>query len=112
VLNRPSMDKFEPMIKPGGLLIVNSSLVDRKAVRTDIRVIYVDANRLAEEKLGSAKVANMLVLGAYIAATGVVTAEGVKRTMDKKMKDKARFIPMNKAAIDLGIETARAQLDA
>jgi 2-oxoglutarate ferredoxin oxidoreductase subunit gamma len=110
VLNRPSMDKFEPMVKPGGLLIVNSSLVDRKAIRTDIKTIYVDANRLAEEKLGSSKVANMIVLGAYIAATGVVTAEGVKATMEKKMKDKARFLPMNKAAIDLGIETAKAQL--
>jgi 2-oxoglutarate ferredoxin oxidoreductase subunit gamma len=110
VLNRPSMDKFEPMIRKGGILVVNVSLVDRRALRDDLRVIYVDANKLAEERLGSSKAANMIMLGAYIEATGAVTPDGVKATMEKKMKDKARFLPMNRAAVDLGIEIARAQL--
>lgn len=110
VMNLPSMDKFEPMVKSGGILIVNSSLVNRRAVRTDIRVIYVDANKVAEDKLGSSKAANMIILGAYIAATGAVTSDGVKHTMEKKMKDKAKFLPMNRAAIDLGIEIGLAQL--
>ena len=106
VMNRPSMDKFEPLVKAGGLLIVNSSLVDRRAVRTDLDVIYVDANRLAEAELGSNKSANMIVLGAYVGYTGAATADIVKYAMAKKMVGKEKFLPANKAALDIGIRLA------
>ena len=109
VMNRPSMDKFEPMLELGGLRIVNSSLISRKAQREDIDVIYVPANELAESKVGTSKVANMIVLGAYIGRTGAATPEIVKEAMAKKMKGKERFLPMNQAALDLGMEIAAAQ---
>jgi len=109
VMNRPSMDKFEPSVVPGGLLVVNSSLIDRKAYRTDIRVIYVDANKLAEEHLGSSKSANMIILGAYVGATGAVTPEIVKETMAKKMKGKEKFLAANWKALDIGIALARGE---
>lgn len=108
-MNLPSMDKFEPRIKPGGLLIVNSSLISRRATRDDIDVIYVDANRIAEEQVGSPKSANMVVLGAYIGRTGAASPDVVKRAMAKKMIGKERFLPANKQALDLGIELAAAQ---
>ncbi len=109
VMNRPSMDKFEPMLKPGGLLVVNSSLIDRKASRTDIDVIYVDANHLAEHTIKSPRSANMVALGAYIGRTNAATPEIVKEAMAKKMTNKARFLPANKAALDLGISVSREQ---
>ncbi len=105
-LNLPSMDKFEPRIKPGGLLIVNSSLIKRKAERDDIQVLYVPANELAESEIGTVKSANMIVLGAYIGHTGAATSEIVKEAMAKKMVGKERFLPANKAALDLGIKIA------
>ncbi|MFH1465253.1 MAG: 2-oxoacid:acceptor oxidoreductase family protein [Pseudomonadota bacterium] len=106
VMNRPSMDKFEPLVQPGGVLFVNRSLIDREAVRDDIDVIYVDANRLAESEIGTSKAANMIVLGAYIGYTGAATADIVKYAMAKKMVGKEKFLPANKAALDLGIKIA------
>ena len=106
VMNRPSMDKFEPLLKPGGLLIVNSSLIDREAVREDIDVLYVPANHLAESEVGTGKSANMVVLGAYIGFTGAATDEIVKYAMAKKMVGKERFLPANQAALDIGIKMA------
>ncbi len=109
VMNLPSMDKFEPLVVPGGLLVVNASLVPRKAHRTDIEVIYVDCNRLAEEVVGSSRSANMIALGAYIGRTGAATPEIVKHAMAKKMVGKEKFLQANQAALDLGIRIARGE---
>ena len=58
-MNRPSLDKFESHVKPGGVLVINSSLIDRKAERTDIQVVYCDANRIAES-VGNPRVQTLL----------------------------------------------------
>src|SRR5512143_920952 len=70
VMNLPSLDKYEPLVAPGGVLIVNSTLITRRPAREDIRVIEAPANAIAEE-LGSAKLANMVLAGALVEATGV-----------------------------------------
>ena len=57
-MNRPSLDKFEAHVKPGGVLVINSSIIDRKAVRDDITVVYCDANGIAES-IGNPKGANV-----------------------------------------------------
>src|SRR5512141_3505554 len=61
-MNLPSLDKYEPMIKPGGVLVINASMVDRPAKRTDIRVVAIPCNEIAEE-LGSPRLANMVAAG-------------------------------------------------
>ena len=71
VLNLPSYDKYEPLVKPGGLLVVNSSLVTNESRRSDIDVIYVPANAIAEE-WGTPKMLNMAVVGALLAARPVL----------------------------------------
>ncbi|HEX9016611.1 MAG TPA: 2-oxoacid:acceptor oxidoreductase family protein, partial [Chloroflexota bacterium] len=81
-MNRPSFDRFEPAVRPGGVLVVNSSLVDSHSRRDDVRVVEVPANHIAEE-LGSAKVANLVVLGAYVAATGAVDIDSIVRGIEK-----------------------------
>ncbi len=101
VMNRPSMDKFEPMVRRGGLLVVNSSLIHREAERDDLQVFYLEANRLAEEEIGFTKTANMLALGAYIALSGAASPEMVKEAMATKMKGKERYLDFNRAAFDL-----------
>jgi 2-oxoglutarate ferredoxin oxidoreductase subunit gamma len=85
-MNRPSFDRFESAIRPGGVFVVNSSLVDAKASRSDIRVVEVRANAIAEE-LGNEKVANLVALGAYVAAIGVVSTESVLQAIDKVVPD-------------------------
>lgn len=76
IFNMPSMEKYEPLVKAGGTLVYNSSLIDSRPRRTDIKTIAVPANELAQE-LGSERAANMVMLGAMIAATQVLPLKTV-----------------------------------
>lgn len=101
VMNLPSLLKFEAMVSPGGLLIINSSLIPEKAKRTDIRVLEIPANEKATE-LGNDKAANMIMLGAILKETGIVKAETIYEQMEKMFSGrKAKFLPMNKAALEM-----------
>jgi 2-oxoglutarate ferredoxin oxidoreductase subunit gamma len=107
VMNRPSFDKYEKYLKKGGLLVVNSTLIDQKARRDDIDVIYVPANELAEQA-GNVKAANMAALGAYIERSGVVGKKSVIQSLKSIMgKKKAGLIPLNEKALDLGAACAK-----
>ena len=101
VMNLPSLTRFEPMVKPGGLLFLNSSLIPEKAKRDDIRVRYVPANDDAMA-LGNDKAANMVMLGAIIHETGIVEPETVREEIRHMFSGrKEKFLPMNLAAFDL-----------
>ena len=104
VLNEPSLAKFEPTVKPGGLLIINSSLVNSKATRKDIRVMYVPCNEIAGE-IGNPKAMNMVALGAFVAATGAMTIDAIARAMPKVYKKlKPEVIELNVKALKRGAE--------
>lgn len=108
VMNQPSLEKFESAVKPGGVLVVNTSLCEKKATRTDITIVNVAATDIAIE-LGSQKFANMVALGALLGAMPVVDIEMVLKAMLKVMgEDKARFIPANREALKRGMEAAAA----
>ena len=103
-MNLPSLDKFEDTVLPGGRLFINSSLISQKAKRTDIEVHYIPANDIAGE-LGSARVAGMAVLGAYLALSGAVSHDAVLEALKKVLGPrKADMIPVNKAALTRGAE--------
>ena len=105
-LNLPSLNKFQPKLKKGGLLIVNSSLIKNQAYRKDLNLIEVDANTLALQ-LGNLKVANMIMLGAYIGATNVFTKEAVVKVMKKIFSGgKETLIDVNIKALELGMQIA------
>ena len=74
VMNKPSLDKFSPKLKKEGLLILNSSLIDKEPPRSDIKVIRLPANKLAEEA-GNIRSANMVMLGAYLGAKKLTSVE-------------------------------------
>jgi len=100
-MNLPSLIKFEPLVKAGGTLLINSSIVDRKATRTDIRVLEVPTNEIAAE-IGNPRGANMVMLGAAIRATNVVSQNTVERVMREKAftGKKADTIPLNIKAFE------------
>ena len=103
-MNLPSLDKFEPMLHVDGTLLINSSLIDRKPHRTDIKTYYVPCNDIAQE-LGNLKVANMVMVGAIIAASGVVDIDSVISVLAKKIfKNKPQVMPINEQAIRRGLE--------
>ncbi len=109
-MNRPSMELFEKSVVPGGALIYNQSLIDVKPTRTDIKVIAVPSSEIAEQA-GSARAANMVMLGAYTALTGDFSVETLMDALRHKMgPEKEKFMPANQKAIELGIDCVKAQL--
>ncbi len=105
-MNRPALDKFEKTIVPGGSLFINSSIIDRKAERTDINVYYIPCSQIALD-LGNPRVANIAMLGAYVAVTGCVEQESIIEALQHKLGErKAHLIPINREALAKGAEAA------
>jgi 2-oxoglutarate ferredoxin oxidoreductase subunit gamma len=108
VMNQPSLDKYEPLVAPGGVLVVNTSLTTRTATRSDIRLIPVPANAIAEE-LGNGKMANIVLTGALLVATGALTLEAVERALDAHLPAKARhLLDANRQALRRGAALAES----
>jgi 2-oxoglutarate ferredoxin oxidoreductase subunit gamma len=107
VMNPPSMDKYEPLVKSGGLLVVNSTLVRRTSEREDITAVYVPANDLAAE-LGNVKMANVVLLGAMLGTREILPIESIKLTLDRHIPERRKqIIEPNKRALDRGVQYAR-----
>lgn len=106
VFNRPSFEKFEPRIKPGGLLVVNSSLIDLTTERDDITEILVPANDIAL-KAGNVKSANVAVLGAFVAASGVVKEKTLMAMLKTKMGKKKEMLAANLSVLELGFKLGK-----
>ena len=103
IMNLPSM-KFVDDVVPGGHVLVNSSLIDTKIDRDDIKVTYIPANDLAGE-MGMPKVANMIMLGACLKVTNAVDIESVLQAFLKVFGErKAKFIPINREALQKGMD--------
>ncbi len=104
VMNPASMEKYEGLVKPGGLLVANSTLVRARSTRDDIDTLYVPANDLATE-LGNVKMANVVLLGAMLGRREILPIEGIKRTLDQHIPEhRKHIIEPNKRALDRGIE--------
>ena len=101
-MNPESMDKFEPLVRAGGYLVVNASLVRRRSARNDITVAEVPANEVANE-LGSSKAANLVLLGALLALNPMVSLDSVKRALEEHIPPARRHtLEPNKRALDRG----------
>lgn len=103
VLNKPAYDKFSTRVKPGGVLVVNSSLAKLDSVREDITVVEIPATEIANE-LGSTGVANMVCLGALLPSLKLVDMTKIEKAMEKLAGRKAELFETNIAAINKGIE--------
>ncbi len=105
-MNKPSIDRFEPAVTPGGLLIVNSSLVAKDSFRFDLQVVRVPANKIAEE-IGSLQVTNMAALGAYIITKNIVSLETAISALAKMIPaHRQELLPINEKALRQGAEYA------
>lgn len=109
-MNKPSLVKFAETVIPGGVIFVNSSLVDIKVERDDIKVFYIPVTDIAREDIGNIKAANMVMLGAYLGYTGLLTDEAIKDAYLHVFGErKAKFFDMNKRAMDAGKAIVREQ---
>jgi len=104
VMNSDSLPICEDILKPRGLMLVNSSLVDESPKRTDINVVKVEASGLAE-KIGHIRYANMVALGALAKLTGALKLTETDAILKKFFSaDKHKFVPMNIDAIQAGFK--------
>lgn len=107
VMNKPSLDKFEPNVKKNGLIILNDSLIDQKVSRNDVSIVRVPANDVAN-KLGNLKVANMVILGTYVKKSGVVKLETIFEALEKVLAGRNQnLINLNKEALKQGEELVK-----
>jgi 2-oxoglutarate ferredoxin oxidoreductase subunit gamma len=109
VFNRPSFDKFASKVKPHGLFIVNSSLINVTSDRSDFTQLLVPANDMAI-KAGNVKSANVAVLGAFVGASGVVSFDTIKETLKEKLGKKREVLQTNLKVLQEGYHLALDKL--
>lgn len=102
-MNAPAIDKFENQIKPGGILIVNSSMVKDREYRDDIKVVEVPANDIAKEA-NNPRGQNIAVLGAFIRATKLLDKETFLEGIENFFSSKGKLNPANKICFEKGYE--------
>jgi 2-oxoglutarate ferredoxin oxidoreductase subunit gamma len=102
-MNRPSLVRFQNRVQSGGIFFINASLMEANVSRGDVDIVEVRANHIAEE-LGNAKVANMVMLGAFAAKTNLVSLSSLIDAMKETLTGKKRLIPINEHALRKGFE--------
>jgi len=106
-LNLPSFDKYEDLLAPGGTLIVNQSMVDRGAKRTDIHAVLVPCNEIAEE-IGDKKLLNMVAVGALLTALPELTLEDIRKALEAHLPARHKhLLPKNYEALRRGFEAGQ-----
>jgi len=101
-MNQPSFARFQSILQAGGLLCVNSSLVNTESARTDIEVLAIPTSELAE-KLGTLRVANMIMLGALIKASNMISYDMMLKNLSEILgQGKSQLIKLNRDALSLG----------
>ncbi|MHC4926319.1 MAG: 2-oxoacid:acceptor oxidoreductase family protein [Planctomycetota bacterium] len=107
ILNHPSLERFEADVAPGGLMLLNTSLMQRSLKRSDLDSIEVSATDIAHE-LGNLRVANIVALGAFVKHTELVTMAGVEQGIrDLFSTKKTSMIDLNLQALAAGAEQSR-----
>ena len=101
VMNGPSFDKFEGYVAEGGLILLDSDLVESESTREDIKIFRIPAQSIATE-IGSKAIANMVLLGALIKQTDIVSMDAI--LMSLKENGKEKYFEMNRQALEKGAE--------
>jgi 2-oxoglutarate ferredoxin oxidoreductase subunit gamma len=104
-MNRPSLEKFAPTVKSGGVIFINSSLIPIRSGRDDVDELIVPVNDIAV-KLGSVKSANIVALSAFVARSSIVNFELLCRSVKKEFSEKENLIPLNLTALEEGRKIA------
>jgi len=111
ILNLPSLDKYEPTIISGGVLIANASLINRTVQRIDLDSVLISANELAEE-LGNRRLVNVVMLGALLARLPVLPLEALEDALRNHLPERhKKLLPMNLEALHKGAAFARGGVE-
>ena len=106
-MNRPSLEKFAPLVKPNGVVVINSSLIAIGAGRDDVDEVQIPANDIAKE-VGSVKTANIVALAAFVARSNIVDFDLLHECVKKQFAGREKLIPINLEALEQGRKAALA----
>jgi len=107
ILNQQSMDKFENTVKPGGVLLYDPNGIIKPPTRKDISIYICEATKIAAE-MGNPKIANMVILGAFMKIKPIVTLENVVAGLKKSLPERHhKLIPLNQDAISRGMQAVQ-----
>jgi 2-oxoglutarate ferredoxin oxidoreductase subunit gamma len=110
VMNLPSLDKYEPTVAAGGVLVINASLVNRNVQRTDLDVVMIPANEIAES-IGNSRLTNMVMLGAMLEKIPVLPLSAIEEALKNHLPERhRRLLPSNIEALHQGAAFARGEL--
>lgn len=104
-MNRPSLEKFATMVKPGGVILVNSSLIPVRCGRDDVDELLVPATDIAND-IGNVRIANIVALSAFVARSKVVDFEVMQAAVEEEFRSKKAFIELNRKAMAQGRQAA------
>ena len=104
-MNRPSLEKFAPAVKPGGIIFINGSLITVRSGRDDIIELIVPVVEIARD-MGNVKTANIIALSSFVAKSKIVGLEAFKASVKEEFAVKKKLIPINLQAIEEGIKAA------
>ena len=107
VMNQPSLEKFAPMLRKNGILVINSSMIPINSDRDDLRIFRIKANDIAAE-MGNRRSANLVMLGAYIGMEEAVSHKTILKAIEKTFAKKPQFIEVNCNTFMKGYELAQA----
>jgi 2-oxoglutarate ferredoxin oxidoreductase subunit gamma len=103
-MNLPSLDKYEPLVKPGGVLIINASMVNRQVQRKDIITVAIPASDIAEA-LGDKRMTNMVLLGGLLANLPILPIEAIEKALQEHLPARHhKLLPLNYRALRQGAE--------
>jgi 2-oxoglutarate ferredoxin oxidoreductase subunit gamma len=109
-MNLPSLDKYEKLVKPGGFMIANSSLINRTISPEEYTALFIPGSETAEE-LGNSRITNMVMLGALLQAMPVLPMDTLKTALENHMPERNRkFLPLNYQALEAGAKFAAENL--
>jgi len=105
-MNRPALEKFAPMVKKGGVVFINSSLIDISSGRADVDDLAVPVMAIAK-KLGNTRTANIVALAAFVARSNIVEIDPLKKCVEAAFAKKKKLIPINLKAVEEGRKAAQ-----
>jgi 2-oxoglutarate ferredoxin oxidoreductase subunit gamma len=104
-MNRPSLEKFAPLVKPDGIILINGSLIPVTSGRNDVDELIVPVSDIASD-LGSIKVANIVALSAFVGRSNIVDSGHLREAIKTEFAEKERFMPLNMEALERGLASA------
>jgi 2-oxoglutarate ferredoxin oxidoreductase subunit gamma len=108
-MNQPSLDKYETLVAENGTLLINSSLIDQSAGRTDLQCLFVPANEIAET-IGDKRMATIVMVGALLTEIPVLTIESIEATLQEHLPERhKKLLPLNFQALRAGADFVRKE---